>query len=321
MSSSESRHAWSLLSVLIPAEAEEHVTAVFLEEDAAARATGLVVEDADAGILATGDAPPPPGLCRISTYAPASEGAAVAAALSARLDGLVALGLLPRAPEITTQPVDMEGLHERWKDFFHVVHVSDRIVIRPPWREYTPRPNEIVVEIEPGMAFGTGGHQTTQLCLRGLEAALASIPPGDEPVLVLDVGCGSGVLAVAAAKLGALQAVALDVDPAALEATRENAERNGVTEQIRVFEEPVSAVGRLSADFSVVVANIISGTLLELRDDLLAATRPGGTLLLSGLLTDEEDEFQKNFAPPGAELVHREAMDEWLCLGYRLPHC
>lgn len=317
----DSHRFWSLLSVQVPSAAEEPVTAAFLEltEDVAARATGLVVEENDAGVLTTGPAPPPPGSCRISTYTPAGEAEGVAAALAARLDGLVALGLLAGAPPVTTQAVDVEGLHERWKDFFHVLRVSERIVIRPPWRDYVAEPGDVVIEVEPGMAFGTGGHQTTQLCLRGLEAVGGELAekagPGSREVL--DVGCGSGVLAIAGLALGATHAVALDVDAAALEATADNARRNGVAGRIEIRDEPLRDLAAAGRRFPLVVANIISGTLLELRDDLFAVAA-GGILLVSGLLTDEEAEFRAAFPLPGATLIHREAMDEWLCLGYRV---
>lgn len=311
-----SRPTWTRLSVVVPAAAEEAVTAAFLREDAAARATGLVIEDAQAGILASGP-PLAADEVRVSVYAAASEADAVAASIAARLGALVPWGILAAAPAVERQEVEDADWRDRWKEFFHVTRVGERLVVRPPWREHTPAPGDVVVTIEPGLAFGTGGHQTTQLCLRALEALLVPSAPPDR---VLDVGCGSGVLSIAAVLLGAGAAFAIDVDPAAVEATLENVERNGVAARVTAAETPLGEVVRSGRRFPLVVANIISGTLLELRADLLAALAPGGVLVISGLLADEEDAFVREFGGDrgGVSVVWRETLDEWLALAWRL---
>lgn len=306
---------WVRLSVVVPAAAEEAVTAAFLREDAAARATGLVVEDHQAGVLASG-APLAPGEVRVSVYAQAGEADAVAATLSARFAPLLEYGVLDALPAVEREAVADDDWRSRWKDFFHVTHVGERVVVRPPWRPYEAQPGEVVVEIEPGLAFGTGGHQTTQLCLRALEALIDSAAP---PAAALDVGCGSGVLAIGAVLLGVPSAVAVDVDPAAVEATLENAVRNGVSERIDASETPLEAIAR-SRRFPLVTANIISGTLLELRDDLLRVTARGGVLVLAGLLAEEDSGFEQAFVAGRDDLsvVWREVMDDWLGLAFRV---
>jgi len=319
----DSPHTWTRLSVTVPAEAEEAVTAAFLREDAAARATGLVIEDADAGILASGP-PLARDEVRVCVYAPPGEADAVAATIVARLEALVPFGVLSRVPPVVRQDVADADWRDRWKEFFHVQRVGERLVVRPPWREHTPEPDDVVVTIEPGLAFGTGGHQTTQLCLRALERL---VDPGAPPPRLLDVGCGSGVLAIAAVLLGTGRALAVDVDPLAVEATGENSERNGVTDRVTAGETPLAEIVARGERYPLVVANIISGTLLELRAELLAATGPGGVLIVSGLLADEEAAFRAAFAGEdvagagvgGLELVWRETMDEWLGLAWRTP--
>lgn len=316
MSSDPTPVSWTRLTVAVPAEAEDPVTAAFLREDAAARATGLVVEDASVGVLALDGAAPPEGEVRVSIYVGPAEADAVAATLRARFAMLVELGVLEALPTIESHPVDAADWRDRWKEFFHVTPVSERVIVRPPWREYTPRPGEVVLEIEPGMAFGTGGHQTTQLCLRALDRVLPTA--AGAPAEALDVGCGSGVLAIGAVLLGVRHAIALDVDPLAHEATGDNARRNGVAGAVEVFEGALEELVGVRT-FPLVLANIISGTLLSLRDALLAVTGPGGLLVLSGLLADEESVFRAAFEADGLVLVDREVMDEWLALVYRRP--
>ncbi len=312
---------WVRLSVLIPCSAEEPVTAAFLQEEMAGRATGVVVEDSHVGVLTTDGEPIDAGRLRLSTYTSPPEAEAVAATLRARLERLVALGLLDQAPEIRQAKVDDEDWRDRFKEFFDVVRVGHRLVVRPPWRSFTPEPEDIVLTIEPGMAFGTGGHQTTQLCLTALERAFDCPSPPRE---ILDVGCGSGVLSIAALCLAAERAVALDVDPAALEATEENAVLNAVSSRLEVSLTPVFELARTDRIFPLVVANIISSTLLELKSALRAVVAPGGIIILSGLLCQEEQEFRTTFEHDPLEqnrswleLERRDTMDEWLALSYR----
>jgi ribosomal protein L11 methyltransferase len=148
---------------------------------------------------------------------------------------------------------------------------------------------DITVELDPGLAFGTGTHATTALCLEWLDSLdLAGRR-------VIDVGCGSGILAVAALKLGAAHAVAIDHDPQALLATRENAARNGVADRLTV----VGADAAPPEPADVVVANILAGTLIELAPRILALVRPGGRLALSGILAEQADAVAATYASPG----------------------
>lgn len=195
-----------------------------------------------------------------------------------------ALAALSGPPAVAERPVREQDWAHAWKEFFHVQHVG-RLVIRPTWRAYSAAPGEVVLDLDPGMAFGTGQHETTRLCLAALDEQLR---PG---MRVLDLGCGSGILSVAAARLGAASVASLDIESAAVEATGENARRNGVADRVRV------ALGSLGADwpfpdpaagaFDLVAANIHATAIASLAAEIAAALAgPGGLLVGSGIIAE-----------------------------------
>jgi ribosomal protein L11 methyltransferase len=195
------------------------------------------------------------------------------------------VGVLEGRWEVTL--VDVEDGSDGWREHARVVRAG-RVVVHPPWVPLGPvAPGEVVVEIDPGPTFGHGAHPTTRLCL----AALDRLVTGS--TTVLDVGCGSGVLAIAAVRLGAARAVGTDTDPAAVVATRANAERNGVAGRV----EARSAQDAPTTAFDVVVANIGAATLRDLAPDLVARVGPGGTLVVSGLLDPPPADLAAVFAP------------------------
>jgi len=174
------------------------------------------------------------------------------------------------------EPLEDKDWEREWMDNFHPMQFGTRLWICPSWRD-VPDPNAVNVMLDPGLAFGTGTHPTTALCLRWLDG----IDVDDK--VVVDFGCGSGILALAALKLGAKRVVAIDIDPQALQATQENARRNGVEDRLDVFlpaDQPT-----LEAD--VVMANILSGPLLELQDVISSYCKPSGLLVLSGILAEQ----------------------------------
>lgn len=196
-----------------------------------------------------------------------------------------------------------------WKEHFPVHRISNRVIVRPPWREAGEvTPGDVVVELDPGMAFGTGLHPSTKLSMQGLEEVIS---PGAS---VLDVGTGSGILAIAAIKLGADRADAVDVEPVAVRATEENATRNGVSERIQVREGSVGPAEPFQGDYDVVLANIIARILIELADGLQAATKPGGHLILAGIIESREAEVLAAFTSRGFRLVTRRSYEDWVSL-------
>lgn len=197
-----------------------------------------------------------------------------------------------------------------WRRFYRPVWVTDRLVVHPNWVPVEVSDDQIAIAIDPQMAFGTGGHESTQLCLQALEQVVV---PGAR---CLDLGTGSGVLAIAATRLGAASVVALDTDPRALANARRNIAINFAGDErgdaIALIEGSSAAVaGRC---FECIVANIDSSTLLPLLPELQVLLSPGGTMVLSGLLGREESACQAELASVGLEAERLRRKNEWLCL-------
>lgn len=206
-----------------------------------------------------------------------------------------------------------EDWAEGWKQHFPTTRISRRLVVRPSWEEFTAQSDDVVIEIDPGMAFGTGTHGTTRLCLEALAAAFESATP---PQRVLDVGTGSGILAIAAAAYGAGQILACEIDPDACAIAFENAVLNHVDEKIAFTIAPLE---ELEGEFDLILANILAEENIRLADALLARLASGGTLVLSGILIEKEtmvvDAF--NLFGLGAPEIHHN--EDWSCIIYRRP--
>jgi ribosomal protein L11 methyltransferase len=200
-----------------------------------------------------------------------------------------------------------EDWSETWKAGFHAFTVGP-VFVRPSWSD-APRPADAVeLVLDPGMAFGTGTHPTTALCL----AALAELVRARPGARVLDVGTGSGLLALAAVKLGASRVVASDNDLVALAVARENADRNGVS--VELTGDPPSGI---RGEFDVVVANILANTLVALAPELAPRVAPGGTLLLSGILAGQEDEVRGAYLAQGLRRADDRSDGEWRLVSLR----
>jgi ribosomal protein L11 methyltransferase len=211
--------------------------------------------------------------------------------------------------DVTTRLVDEADWAEEWKRHFPVLRVGRRLVIRPTWRRHRPTKDEVVLALDPGMAFGTGLHPTTRLCLAALEG-LADRGALDGRRL-LDVGCGSGILAIAGVRLGAASALGVDTDPIAIEATAANAGRNRIGDRIRAREGTLPTG---DGPFDVVLANLIASLLVGLAGDLRGELAPGGTLLASGIFVDREAEVRDAFQAAGLRVANRLAEGDWVAL-------
>ena len=248
-------------------------------------------------------------------YVTAIDPAAARAAVeSVRRDlgHLQAFALRPIG-ELETRLVNEEDWAEAWKEHFPVMRVGHRMVIRPSWRTFKPRPDDVVIALDPGMAFGTGLHPTTRLCLTGIERW------SDEDLMsdarVLDVGTGSGILAVAAALLGASYVLGIDTDPLAVEIAARNATANGMGDFIetRRGSLPLEA----PQEFHLVVANLIAGLLIDLSNELAQVVRPGGLLLASGIFHERESEVVSAFSAAGLRVVSRVEEADWVVIEAR----
>ena len=217
-------------------------------------------------------------------------------------------GLEAQLPEVAE--VRNEDWAEGWKQHFPVVKIGRRLVIRPSWEEYVPAAEDVVLVLDPGMAFGTGTHGTTRLCL---DALAARFDRPDPPRRVLDVGTGSGILAMAAAALGAEQVLACDIDPESCRIATENVRNNRLQQQVVVTGEPLET---LEGGFDLVLANILAEENIRLAKELVSRLRPGGQLVLSGILLEKEDLVVAAFAAYPLTGLQRLRREDWSCLVY-----
>jgi ribosomal protein L11 methyltransferase len=252
----------------------------------------------------------------LRAYLPALDGAAAERAIAdatEQLGHLQAFGLRPIG-ELEVRPVHEEDWAAAWKQHFPVMRVGRRLVIRPTWRRHRAGPDDVVLALDPGMAFGTGLHPTTRLCLAGIERW------ADQGLLdgrtAIDVGCGSGILAIAAAKLGASSVLGVDTDPVAVEATAANARRNGLARRIPARRGSLPTDG---GPWDLVLANLIASLLVTLAADLAAALRPGGRMLASGIFIDRADEVIAAFTDAGLRIVERTGEGDWVALDVERP--
>ncbi len=212
-------------------------------------------------------------------------------------------------PEIEHELLDDRDWERAWMEDFQPLRMGERLWIVPSWQA-APDPAAVNLHLDPGLAFGTGTHPTTALCLGWLDGlTVAGELTGLE---VLDVGCGSGILAIAALKLGARQATGTDIDPQALSASRDNAQRNAIPDTAfgLCYPEQLDA----SASFPLVIANILAGPLVELAAEIAGRVAPGGRLALSGILEAQAEEVRAAYAAQGLAMDEPEAREGWVLL-------
>jgi ribosomal protein L11 methyltransferase len=225
--------------------------------------------------------------------------------LSRYLQGLKAMGLADgyEGPELSL--LGETDWFSHWRSRFHAFQVGRRLLIKPSWESVAAAPGQLVITIDPQMAFGTGEHVTTQFCLRALEELVRKND------IVLDVGTGSGILSIAAVKLGAKRALGLDVDPQAIATAQENARINGVSHRVDFsccrLDRAVS-----SKSFHRILANVNSEVLLPLLSELKRVLKSKGHLILSGFLAEEEGTLRKALSESGLRLCRLECRGDWI---------
>jgi ribosomal protein L11 methyltransferase len=300
--------AWLELAVEADLEAVEAVSEILGRVASGGTSVEPAFDLVDQGLGARVD-PTRPAVVR--GYVPAADHAAAEAAATQVAEALGHLQAfdLRGIGDVRTRVIHEADWAEAWKAFFPVLRVGRRLVIRPTWRRHGAGPDDVVIALDPGMAFGTGLHPTTRLCLAALEPMAAD--GRLDGARVLDVGCGSGILAIAAVRLGAATALGIDTDPIAVEATLANSGRNRLGRRVRAREGTIPTG---EPPFDVVLANLIAGVLVPLARGLYAELRPGGWLVASGIFVDREDEVRAAFEAAGLSLTDRSVEGEWIAL-------
>ncbi|ARD49548.1 ribosomal protein L11 methyltransferase [Sporosarcina sp. P37] len=305
---------WSEVSVHTTHEATEAVANILHE----AGASGVVIEDSEE-----------PGKERVDQYGEMyaldkndfpNEGVIIKAylpvnsfinetvqELELEIEGLRQFSLNPGRFTIGITEVDEEDWANSWKQYFHPVKISKRFTIVPTWEEYTPvESDELIIELDPGMAFGTGTHPTTVLCLQALEKYLE---PGQT---IVDVGTGSGVLAIGAALLGAKHITALDLDEVAVRAAQENVTYNHADDRITVLKG--NLLDSIEETPDLIIANILADVIMSFSHDAYELVKPGGLFIASGIIGAKRDEVRNDFIEKGFDIVETVLMEDWVAI-------
>ncbi len=303
-----SMDAWLELSVAADHEAVEAVSEILSRAAPGGTSVEPAFELVEDGLAARLDFARP---AFVRAYLPLLDVVGVRAAVAQaerELGHLQAFGLRPIG-DLSCRVVHEADWANAWKAHFPVMRIGRRIVIRPTWRRHHRQPDDVVLALDPGMAFGTGLHPTTRLCLAALEGLADR--EALEGARVLDVGSGSGILSIAAALLGAASVLAVDVDPIAVEASAANARRNRVVRRVRAR---AGSAPSGEGPFDVVLANLIASLLVTLADGLVEDLRPGGTLLASGIFANREWEVVTAFEARGLAIARRWTEGDWVAL-------
>lgn len=306
---------WSEVSIHTTAEATEAVSNLLYEMGA----NGVVIEDPEV-LYREWDTPfgeiyqlspddfPAEGVF-VKAYLPvdSSELLDVVEELKEQLTQLTEYGLDIGKATIAVNDVHEDEWAHAWKKYYKPVYVSDRMTIKPVWEEYEPKTeDEIIIEMDPGMAFGTGTHPTTILCLRALEKYMAK---GDR---VYDVGTGTAILSIAAIKLGAANVLAMDLDEVAVRSAQANTELNGVHEHIVVRQN--NLLDGIEEQVEVVIANILAEVILRFTDDVFRVLGPGGTFIASGIIEARAADVKAALTASGLEIVETIFIDDWVAI-------
>lgn len=212
-------------------------------------------------------------------------------------------------PYLKTEVICDPDWGEQWKKYFKPLRVSNNIVVKPTWERYTPSSRDIVIEIDPGMAFGTGQHASTRMCIEAIEDIIMN----DRSIKewkVLDVGCGTGILGITAAKMGAEDVICVDIDRKAVEIAAENATINNVKNSLRIMNKNVSTIDKPR---NLIIANLTSNLLLSLRPHLIDLLMPEGYMIISGIIEQDAKNIEKHFSADSLVLHKMMTEKEWVC--------
>jgi ribosomal protein L11 methyltransferase len=298
---------WLEVSLTVSAEAAEAVSEVlarFAPNGVAVEATRFLITPDDHGV--------PVGDVIVRAYLPADSDLEQT---RARLEeSLWHLGQILPLPAPTYTPITDQDWSEAWKQNFQPIRIGNRLIIVPAWLNPPLAPEDVPIRLDPGMAFGTGTHPTTQLCLSAVERHLQ---PGQS---VIDLGTGSGILAIAAAKLGASRVLAYDIDAEAVRVAQENVAANEVAEGVQAAKGSLVELRAAGARAPFVLANILATVIVRLFEEGLAdLVEPGGLIVLSGILDSQAYEVRAALQMHGLELAAQEHIEDWVAIIARRP--
>lgn len=214
--------------------------------------------------------------------------------------------------EVTVSVSDDSQWKDKWKEFFHPSRITERLVVKPSWEEYRAEPDDLVIEIDPGMAFGTGTHETTSLCMKLMEKYFGEF---GENVKVLDVGCGSGILSIAASLLGAGEVLGVEIDKDAVQVARENVQLNKCDDNVRVIEGDLTKGIDFKGD--IIVANLMADLVMMLSKSARDHLEDGGIFISSGILTDKEKVVSEAITDAGFTIEEVMVDGEWCAIAAR----
>ena len=227
-----------------------------------------------------------------------------------RVKDLANYGLDIGSGKTEENQIDQVDWETSWKQYFKPVHITDRIVVKPQWEEYEPTGDELLIHIDPGMAFGTGTHETTSMCIKAIEKHI------EGATSLLDIGTGSGILSIAGILLGAKSAVGVDLDPVAVEVAKENIEINQMEDKISIVHGDL--VAAVQGQFDMVVANIIADAILILLDSQVKSfVKEGGVFICSGIILEKEALVVEKLKAKGFEIEEIKRDGEWVCISSR----
>lgn len=304
--------SWIEIAVEVDGESAEAVAEVLAEYGH----QGVAIERIGPPMDAWEDNIPPAEKFVIKAYMPAD--AQAADKQNFLRDALRYMNMVYPIAEPTFQTIEETNWAEAWKVHYKPIRLGRRVYIRPSWVEVDDiQENDVVLALDPGMAFGTGTHPSTQLCLIAAEEILGERPHLD----VLDLGCGSGILSIAAILLGANKALALDIDELAIKVTQENAERNGVAGKIHAQVGSLETVIHSARRFDLALVNILAKIIIPMCEQGLGQViRPGGIGVFGGLIDTQADEVEAALRQTGLEPYKRYTSGDWVVIVARRPH-
>ena len=301
--------AWIEVSLQVDGESAEAVAEVlerFGHQGVSLEQDGISPDTWDEGQV------PPPQSLTLRAYFPADD--ALEATKSQLETALGRMRLMYPMPTPAYRRVEEDDWAEAWKAHYEPLRVGKRLMIRPQWIDTPLAPGDIEIALDPGMAFGTGSHPTTQLCLQALEDL---VRPAQS---VLDLGSGSGILSIAAAKLGAGQVLALDTDSIAVDATRQNAQANGVGHKVIAERGSHDCLLSSARRFDLIVVNILARIIIEMANERLGdIVRQGGLAIFSGIIDTQVDEVEDALRKTGLRPYARRQLGDWMLVEAKRP--